>query len=342
MLVDRFVEGVRTKNADRSSQAAALADTVLKPVAGWQTAERLYVVPDGRLHLLPFQMLVTETAVKPPIVSSVPSANVFALLRSARPTATPERAFMGIGGVPYDRMCASAKTGTGTSRSDETRGLFDAPYPTELPVLPTAQREVLAAASLLGSTSVVLTGDQATESAVKAQRLDGFEVLHFAVHAFADPKFPERAALVLLNDPATGDDGLLQPREIGQLRVNAGVVVLSACDTAVGPTLGQEGVLNLARAFLIAGAKSVITTLWAVSDATSTAVMRRFYENIAAGMDVAEALARSKAAVLEQLGTDALSTVAAFQVVGLGDHRLTLDGSSRKRVSTSVAPQKMG
>ena len=115
------------------------------------------------------------------------------------------------------------------------------------------------------------------------------------MHAFADPKFPDRAALVLLNDPTAGDDGLLQPREIGQFRLNAGVVVLSACDTAVGPTLGQEGVLNIARAFLLAGARSVITTLWAVNDATATAVMRRFYENMAGGQDVAEALKRSKA-----------------------------------------------
>ncbi len=146
-----------------------------------------------------------------------------------------------------------------------------------------------------------------------------FEVLHFAVHAFAEPKFPERAALVLLNDSATGEDGLLQPREIGQFRLNAGVVVLSACDTSVGPTLGQEGVLNIARAFLLAGAQSVVTTLWAVSDATSTALMRHFYENLTAGRDVAEALARAKDAVAEQLGADASASVAAFQLVGVGD-----------------------
>jgi CHAT domain-containing protein len=142
------------------------------------------------------------------------------------------------------------------------------------------------------------------------------------VHAFADPKFPGRTALVLLNDPTTGDDGLLQPREIAHFRLNAGVVVLSACDTAVGPTLGQEGVLNIARAFLLAGARSVITTLWAVSDTTSTAVMRRFYENLAAGEDVATALARSKATVVEQFGPDARATTAAFQLVGVGDHRV--------------------
>src|SRR5439155_6645654 len=169
-----------------------------------------------------------------------------------------------------------------------------------------------------------------TESALKAQNLSTFEVLHFAVHAFAGPKFPERAALVLLSDPTSGEDGLLQPREIGQFRLNAGVVVLSACETSVGPTVRQEGVLNIARAFLLAGAQSVITTLWTVNDATSTMLMRRFYENVTAGRDIADALTRAKHAVTEQLSPDALATVAAFQLVGIGDHPIRTKNQAPK------------
>jgi CHAT domain-containing protein len=95
--------------------------------------------------------------------------------------------------------------------------------------------------------------------------------------------------------------------------LNAGVVVLSACDTAIGPRLGQEGVLNIARAFLLAGAQSVIMTLWPVSDATSVALMRRFYENVATGRDSADALTRGKSGVIEQFGAAALPTVAVFR-----------------------------
>ena len=123
---------------------------------------------------------------------------------------------MGVGGVAYDRMFGLGKPPAAAKRSDETRGLLDASYPTQLAVLPTAEAEVLTAARVLGPTSTVLTGDRARESAVKMQTLGDCDVLHFAVHAFADPKFPGRAALVLLNDPATGGDGLLQPREIGR------------------------------------------------------------------------------------------------------------------------------
>ena len=322
LIVDRFIQDIRLGKSSSPTVWKESYDAILAPIPEAERARRLFVVPDGKLHLLAFDALLNQHGAKSRIVSIVPSANVFALLQTRRAATRPPRALIGIGGVPYDRMFAAGKPPTAAARPDGTRGLFDAPYPTQLALLPTAEGEVLAAARSLGPTSAVLTGDQATESAVKAQKLEDFDVLHFAVHAFADPKFPERAALVLLNDPAGGDDGLLQPREIGRFRLNAGVVVLSACDTAVGPTLGQEGVLNIARAFLLAGARSVITTLWAVSDATSTAVMRRFYENLAAGADVASALARSKETVLEQFGDDARATVAAFQLIGAGDHRV--------------------
>jgi len=208
--------------------------------------------------------------------------------------------------------------------------LYDATYPTSLPVLATAQQEVVTAARTLGPSSVTLTGDRATESAIKSMDLSRFGIVHFAVHAVADSKFPERAALVLLNDTATGDDGLLQPREIAQLRLRNAVVVLSACDTSVGPTIGQEGVDNLARAFLIAGAQSVVTTLWSVSDAVSLALMRSFYENLAAGQDVAQALSAAKRTVAATVGPESTPTIAAFQVVGLGDHRVDTASPTRK------------
>ena len=323
-LVDRFTQELRNSKNPLPGASKELHDAILAPIQESQAARRLFVVPDGKLHLLAFDAIVNQGAPESHLVSTVPSANVFVLLRTRRPSTPPQRALMAIGGVPYDRMFGSGKAPAVATRSDETRGLLDASYPTQLAPLPTAESEVINAARALGPTSVVLTGDHATESAVKAQPLADFDVFHFAVHAFADSKFPGRAALVLLNDPATGDDGLLQPREIAQFRLNAGVVVLSACDTAVGPTLGQEGVLNIARAFLLAGARSVITTLWPVSDTTSAAVMRRFYENLATGDDVAAALARAKATVVEQFGPEARATTAAFQIVGVADHRVAV------------------
>src|SRR5262249_25360245 len=76
---------------------------------------------------------------------------------------------------------------------------------------------------------------------------------------------------------------------------------------------------NLARAFLVAGARSVVTTLWTVSDATSSALMTRFYERLAAGEDVGDAMTKAKKAIIQEFGEKALPTVAAFQLVGAAD-----------------------
>lgn len=332
-LADRFAAAIRDGTGDVQTARSALYDAVLQPVVSVRDARRVFVVPDGKLHLVPFDLLMNGAGKQERIVAAVPSANVFFLLRTRVPDTVPTRPLLAVGGVPYDQMFATPALTVAARRSDDGGGFFDAAYPAKLSVLASAKAEVLAAARLLGSNSVVLTGAQATESALKAEKLGTFEILHFAVHAFADPKFPERAALVLLNDSATGEDGLLQPKEIGGLKLNARVVVLSACDTSVGPTLGQEGVLNIARAFLLAGARSVITTLWAVSDATSTALMREFYENLTAGANVDEALARSKEAVIDRFGSDALPTVAAFQMVGIGDHRIQVNNRAQKTAS---------
>jgi len=336
--VERFVGDLRAGNAGLAGTASALRDAVLQPVlAQIREAERLIIVPDGKLHVLPFDSLLTLSGTQSRIITIAPSASVFYLLRT-RPqqVASGQRPLLGIGGVPYDRMFASAAVPTRASRSGDERGLYDATYPSSLPVLATAQEEVLSAARALGSNSVTLTGDRATESAFKGQDLRKFEIVHFAVHAVADPKFPERAALVLLNDPAADEDGLLQPREIARLQLSNAVVVLSACDTSVGPTIGQEGVQNLARAFLLAGAQSVVTTLWSVSDAVSMTLMRGFYENVTGGQDIAQALTNAKGVVLNRFGPDALSTVSAFQVVGLGDHRVVGAPSLRRKVAESV------
>ena len=288
----------------------------------------MYIVPDGKLHLLPFDALLSLNGLSSVSFRPCRQQTSFFCCGPGLSELALEQPLLAVGGVPYDRMFAGKPPLS--AKSGESRGVLDAGYPSNLPVLASAEAEVLTAGRMLGPQSVVLTGDRATESALKAQELRQFGILHFAVHAFADPKSPERAAIVLLNDPVAFQDGLLQPREIGQFRLNAGVVVLSACDTAIGPTLGQEGVLNIARAFLLAGARSVIMTLWPVSDATSMALMRRFYENVSAGRDIADALTRSKSEVIEQFGAAALPTVAAFQIVGVGDYR----------VAASITPQK--
>jgi CHAT domain-containing protein len=168
--------------------------------------------------------------------------------------------------------------------------------------LPATREEVLTVSKETGDTSTVLLGEKATEAAFKAEPLDDFKVLHLAVHGVADVDFPDRAALVLGRDPRSKDDGLLQSREIADLRLNADLVTLSACDTATGKLQGEEGINNLEEAFFIAGARAVVASLWSADDTLTSALMEEFYKNLRKGWDKAEALREAKLALFYKYG----------------------------------------
>ncbi|MEQ1870910.1 MAG: CHAT domain-containing protein [Vicinamibacterales bacterium] len=332
----RFRDEVRNGRGAAGVASHGLFAALVAPVsAHWRSAHRVFVVPDGPLHTLPFEELVAAHMPDPPAIAIAPSAGVLALLRARGAQARPDRPLLAIGGVLYEHASSGSATANTTRPGAVTVGFFDAALPTTLPTLPRAEAEVRTVAGILGPSSVVLVGAVATEAAFKRQDLSRYEVLHIAAHGFADPKFPDRAAIVLLSDGAAGEDGLLQPREIARYTLRARLVVLSACDTTVGALLGQEGVLNVARAFLVAGAGAELTTLWPVSDATAAALMRQFYEQLASGADLASALQRSKQAVLARFGPDALASVAAFQIVGDAGQRLALV-AGRPRAATKV------
>ena len=291
-LVVAYLKAVKTKQAARE-EGRQLYDTLLRPVAGFANGETLVVVPDGPLHLLPFEGLVDDSGryvVETHTVIYEPSATGFYLLaQDRRRSHTFAHDFLGVGGVPYDP--------TELKQASLTRG-YDAD---ELSNLPASKDEVLAAeAAIHEPTDTLLLGSEATESAFKRAGLAHYRIIHLAVHGFASNEDPDNSALVLLSDPAAGEDGFLQASEIVQLRLNAELVVLSACDTAIGLLEGQEGVAALSRAFLLAGAKAVVSTLWSVNDEYSLVVMRHFYEHLSAHEPAAAALTHAKRDILKE------------------------------------------
>jgi CHAT domain-containing protein len=111
----------------------------------------------------------------------------------------------------------------------------------------------------------------------------------------------------------------LQASEIAQLRFEADLVVLSACETAVGPLQGQDGIANLTRAFLMAGARTVISTLWQIDDSSSLFLMKRFYAHMSKSESAASALTAAKRDMLQTFGPKALPYQwAAFTIEGAG------------------------
>ena len=134
---------------------------------------------------------------------------------------------------------------------------------------------------------------------------------------------------MLLSDPRTGEDGFLQASEVVQLHFDADLVVLSACDTAVGPLQGQEGIANLSKAFILAGARTVISTLWQVDDNSSLFLMKRFYAHLLEKRSAAFALAAAKRDMLQTYGRKAIPYQwAGFTIEGAATQPILSNGDA--------------
>lgn len=306
LLVQDYLARVRSRKSV-SDAARRLYSVLLAPIAAVRTKARIIVIPDGILHLLPFDSLQTENGqylLESSVVTYAPSATVLRLLRAGK-TNSPTLPFLGVGDVIYDSGFSNASTRNGASGEPGSRGVYDLAGAHFEP-LPGTRGEVLGASQVFGAGSVVLLGRDATEAAFTNEPLRRFRVLHLAVHGIASSKYPDRAALVLGRDRTSDDDGLLQAREIANLGLNADLVTLSACDTGVGRLQGQEGIASLQRAFLLAGAKATVSTLWSADDTFTASLIKRFYQNLAAGMDKGSALRKAKLDLLREFGDHAL------------------------------------
>ena len=160
------------------------------------------MVPDGKLHLVPFAGLQNRQgryAVEAHVITYAPSGTVLQLLRSLPPERKSQLPLLAVGNATYEE--ASAAQLTSADREDGlTRVLYDA-RGASFPQLPSTEKEVTTAAQIAGKKSVLLLGRNATEAAFKAQPLSNFKLLHLALHGIVDPTFPDRAALVFAQDP---------------------------------------------------------------------------------------------------------------------------------------------
>jgi CHAT domain-containing protein len=319
-LTQQFVDEVRAKGAGIDG-AKQLYAWLLKPIPEAATINKFVIAPDGILNLLPFEALRDtqgEYLLKSHVISYVPSGTILDVLRRAKMQQAAPRPFLGVGDVAYENQGNAGRRmpAPDTTRGQILRGMADLSG-IQLHDLPQTRNEVQGIGKLLGQESVTLLGKDATETAFKKEPLDQFRILHLAVHGFADTQYPERSALVLGKDPRSGDDGLLQVREIIRLRLNAELTTLSACDTGVGKLQGQEGISNLVEAFLVAGSQSVVASLWSADDTFASALMERFYQRMAQGEDTSSALRNAKLDLLAKYGDQVRPFYwAAFIAVG--------------------------
>nr|WP_275973889.1 CHAT domain-containing tetratricopeptide repeat protein [Argonema galeatum] len=168
--------------------------------------------------------------------------------------------------------------------------------PQQLPSLPGAEKEALAIAQILNTKAI--TGNQATKATI-LEKLPTAKIVHLATHGLLDDfkglGVPGAIALA----PSGNDNGLLTASEILDLKLNAELVVLSACDTGRG-TITGDGAIGLSRALISAGVPTVLVSLWSVPDAPTALLMTEFYQNLQTQPDKAQALRQAMLKIMKQ------------------------------------------
>ena len=140
------------------------------------------------------------------------------------------------------------------------------------------EAERLLALAPSGETLAAL-GFDADRELLLSGALDGYRIVHLATHGLLDARFPELSGLVFsqLEESGRSRPGLVRAHEIYNLDLRSDLVVLSACETALGADVRGEGLVGLTQGFLSAGARTVLVSLWKVSDRSTAELMERFY-----------------------------------------------------------------
>ncbi|MDF5718982.1 MAG: CHAT domain-containing protein [Rhizonema sp. PD37] len=290
------------------NQFKRLHELLIKPIADLlpkKESDRVIFIPQSSLFLVPFSALQDENGkylMEKHTILTSPSIQVLSLTHQQRK--------------------GSGKSGVGDAL---VIGNPTMPYvsltigepPQQLPPLPGAQKEAMAIAPLLKTQPLI--GDQATK-AVVLQRLPSARIVHFATHGILDDVQGLNSSIAFAPNPSVqgkkvnqDDNGLLTASEILDLKLNAELVVLSACDTGRGRITG-DGVIGLSRSLISAGTPSVVVSLWAISDDSTAFLMSQFYQNLQQNLDKATALRKAMLATKQKYGNP--SQWAAFTLIG--------------------------
>ncbi len=278
--------------------AAGLYQHLVKPLEPGPQLE-LYLLPDGPLGYVPFAGLLPQTGASPwgathQLVQGPSAAILLALARAQEPEVF-ERALLAVGGQTTSATAENVLRGT----------------PEERIPLPFAAQEVEDIAALFPArTYNVLIGADATLQRWQDLQPRRYRYLHFATHASVSDRDPLETYLVL---PQAGQLGLAAIRE---LHLAAELVTLSGCETALGRLITGEGILGLPHAFLAAGARGVLVTLWRVEDRATADFVTQFYTQLRAGAPPAEALRITRELWLSNRENESAAAWAPFVLIG--------------------------
>ncbi|MFL6228276.1 MAG: CHAT domain-containing protein [Pyrinomonadaceae bacterium] len=323
-----------------------LSQMILAPVAAELQKRRIIVVADGALDYIPFQVLQTPIAGDAPLVancevSTAPSATILAELRQAASRRRPSPKVLAAFGDPVfapgyaphqdagtDEQLSAAELEEGrlitALRDTELNG--DSFDPSVLKPLFYAKRELANLRDVAtDEETFVATGPAATRERLLSTDLTQYAILHFATHGLFDTKRPDSSGLMLSTvDPGgRAVNGFVGLRDVYSLRAPVDLVVLSACQTALGKDVRGEGLVGLTRGFMYAGASGVLASLWKVEDKATAELMKHFYANmLQKGMPPGAALREAQNSIRQNPRWRSPYYWAAFTLQGEHSHAI--------------------
>jgi CHAT domain-containing protein len=289
------------QEANLSQQLQRLHKLLIEPIADQLPTDpnaNVIFIPQSSLFLVPFPALQDETGkylIEKHTLLTAPSIQVLQLTQQQRQRLAIRGKEVLVVGNPTMPKVAPA---------------IGQP-PKQLPALPGAEAEAKAIAPLLKTQA--LTDNQATKASILPLMANA-RIIHLATHGILDDIQGLKSAIALA--PSSKDSGLLTAEEILDLKLNAELVVLSACDTGRGRITG-DGVIGLSRSFISAGVASVVVSLWSVPDAPTALLMTEFYQNLQKNPDKAQALRQAMLTIMKQHPNP--RNWAAFTLIGKGN-----------------------
>ncbi|HEV8486799.1 MAG TPA: tetratricopeptide repeat protein [Blastocatellia bacterium] len=262
-------------------------------------------------------------------IISLPSASVLALLRRETAGRKPARMRVAVIADPVfhefdprlgsatsagQRIAADVSPGPGVARASTVPGDLQrsademglASGQQMFPRLPFTRLEAkhILANSPAGAAMAALDFDASKATATGAN-LSDYRIVHFATHALVNDQHPELSGLVLslVNERGEPQDGFLRLNDIYNLNLSADLVVLSACQTALGKEIKREGIVGLTRGFMYAGAPRVLASVWKVDDAATAHLMKLFYSRVLRARLTPAAALRSAELTMWKQGT---------------------------------------
>ncbi|HEX6648884.1 MAG TPA: CHAT domain-containing protein [Pyrinomonadaceae bacterium] len=288
---------IERSDADYQRASLALSNMLLQPAASQLKGKRLLFVGDGVLQYVPFAALPAPDSAGRLLVLdheiiNLPSASVMAVLRqetSGRQQAAKTLAVLADPVFQNDDprinevgKGAPAKSQPETQSTEAYRSAKESGLDSFVRLRFTRQEADEIARFAPADKRLEALDFAASRANATSAALDQYQIVHFATHGLINNRHPELSGIVLslVDEKGKPQNGFLRLYEIYNLKLGADLVVLSACQTAVGEEIRGEGLLGLTRGFMYAGAPRVVATLWQVDDRATSELMKRFYQKM--------------------------------------------------------------